>query len=293
MGGTALAMSLGWRPAVAKLALGGIEVTSVSDGNLVLPGDFLFADLPQEELADILAQHDVWRDQITPPCNVTLMQDGERTVLFDAGAGPGFMDSAGQLTDTLDGLGITPEDVTHVVFTHAHPDHLWGVLDDFDDPLFYNATHMIGSAEHAYWTDPDTPNTIGQDRASFAVGAARRLEMIADSLELIEPGQEVLPGVMAHATFGHTPGHLSFEIRDGSEALMVVGDAIGNAHVAFARPDWASGSDQDSETGIATRTRLMDQLATDGIRMLGFHLPEGGIGRVERDGDAFRFVQGE
>lgn len=291
MGATALATGLGAGFVKAQVTLGETIVTSVSDGNLILPGDFAFAGLPEDELAIILAQHDVARDMIAPPCNVTLMQDGTHTVLFDAGSGTGFMDSAGRILDSLDSLGVAPEEITHVVFTHAHPDHLWGVLDDFDDPLFSEATHMIGQVEWDYWRDPETVNTIGEARASFAVGAQRRLEAIEDNITLINDGQEILPGVMTHGTFGHTPGHMSFEIRSGSEALMVIGDAIGNGHVAFARPDWPSGSDQDPDTGIATRRRLLDQLATDQMQIIGFHLPGNGVGRVERDADHYRFVK--
>jgi len=211
-------------------------------------------------------------------------------VLFDAGSGPAFMPSAGKLWEALDAAGVAPDEVTHVLFTHAHPDHLWGVLDDFDDPVFANAAHMIGQAEHAYWTDPATVETIGEARASFAVGAARRLEAIADRLETFTPGQEVLPGILAHDTRGHTPGHVSFEIGQGNSAAMVVGDAIGNGHLALAHPGWASGADQDAEQGIATRLRLLDRLANEGMPMVGFHLPGGGLGRVERAGDAYRFV---
>lgn len=277
----------------ASVQLGDVTVTSLSDGYLQLPGDFAFAHLPQGELLPLLAQYGVSRDQIEPPCNVTLMQDGTRTVLFDVGSGPAFMPSAGALLENMDAAGVAPEDVTDVIFTHAHPDHLWGLLDDFDDPVFPNAAYMIGQAEWDYWTDPETVSTIGEARASFAVGAARRLEMIEDMVTLIQPGAEVLPGVMSHASFGHTPGHMSFEIRSGSEAVMVVGDAIGNAHIAMARPDWPSGSDQDQDMGIATRSRLLDQLANDKMLMLGFHLPGGGIGRVERRGDGYHFAAGE
>lgn len=275
----------------SSMELSGMTITTLSDGNLVLPGDFFFGDLPEEELAQILAQYDVPRDEVHPPCNLTLMQDGTRTVLFDAGSGPGFMPSAGKMTDALDTLGLSPDDITHIVFTHGHPDHLWGVLDDFDDPQFQNADYLFGQTEWDYWRDPDTVNTIGETRASFAVGAARRLDAIEERCSFFKAGDEVLPGVMAHATIGHTPGHMSFEIRSGSEAMMVVGDAIGNHHVAFARPDWPSESDQDTDLGMQTRQRLLDQLATDKIRMVGFHLPGGGLGRVERKDSAYRFIQ--
>jgi glyoxylase-like metal-dependent hydrolase (beta-lactamase superfamily II) len=291
LGASGLASALGFAPAIAQVSLGEKTVTSVSDGNLVLPGDFSFADLPQDELAVVLAEYGLSRDEVRPPCNLTLLQDGERTILFDAGSGPNFMPSAGLILDTLDGVGLSADDITHIVFTHAHPDHLWGVLDDFDDPLFTQAEYLMGQAEWDYWMDPETVNTIGEERASFAVGAARRLEVIEDRMTFFTDGQEVLPGVQAHASFGHTPGHMSFEIRSGGDAILVVGDAIGNGHVAFVHPEWASASDHDPDTGVATRMRLLDMLATDQMQIIGFHLPQGGLGRVERANGAYRFVQ--
>lgn len=276
--------------AATELTLGSARITTLSDGNLVLPMDFLLGSLPPADAAAVLAHFGITGDAIEPPCNLTLLQDGDRTVLFDAGSGSGFMPSAGKILEALDTIGVSADDITHVLFTHAHPDHLWGVLDDFDDPVFTNASYRIGQAEWDYWTDPATVESIGAERASFAVGAARRLAAIEDQMDFITGGQEVLPGILAHDTPGHTPGHLAFEIRQGTEAVLVVGDAIGNGHLAFARPGWASGSDQDAETGITTRTRLLDQLATDQMAMVGFHLPEGGLGRVERDGETYRFV---
>src|SRR6056297_1401103 len=276
--------------AATETTLGQATITTLSDGHLVLPRDFLLGDLDPAKAAPVLAEFGITGDTIEPPCNLTLYRDGTNTVLFDAGSGPAFMPSAGKLWEALDAAWVAPDEVTHVLFTHAHPDHLWGVLDDFDDPVFANAAHMIGQEGHAYWTGPATVETIGEARASFAVGAARRLEAIADRLETFTPGQEVLPGILAHDTRGHTPGHISFEIGQGNSAAMVVGDAIGNGHLALAHPGWASGADQDAEQGIATRLRLLDRLANEGMPMVGFHLPGGGLGRVERAGDAYRFV---
>lgn len=273
-----------------SMSLGAGRLDTLSDGHLVLPRDFILGSLPEAEAGPILAAHGITGDTLRPPCNLTLWQEGGRKVLFDAGSGAGFMPSAGKLAEALDAVGVGADEITHVVFTHAHPDHLWGVLDEFDDPVFANASYMIGQAEWDYWTDPATVENIGEARAAFVVGAARRLAEIEDRLEFIAGGQEVLPGILAHDSIGHTPGHMAFEIRQGSEAVMVVGDAIGNGHLALARPGWPSGADQDPETGIATRTRLLDMLATDRMAMVGFHLPEGGLGHVERHDGAYRFV---
>jgi len=271
------------------LEIGSATLRTVSDGNLSLPPGFLFGPMPQEELGAILAKYGIDPTApLTPPCNVTVLQDGERTVLFDAGAGANFQDGVGGLVEALDAVDIAPEDVTHVVFTHGHPDHLWGVLDDFDDLMFPDAVHMMGQAEHAYWTDPATAGTIGEARASFAAGARRRLAAL-DGIVLFGKGEEVLPGITAITTPGHTPGHTALHIASGAGEAMVVGDAIGNAHVAFERPEWPSGSDQDAEQGAKTRAALLDRLAADGTTMVGFHLPGGGMGRVIAEKRGYRF----
>lgn len=275
----------------STLTMGSLQIDTLSDGTLVLPGDFILGGMPPDEMKAIVSKYGLPTDQLTPPCNVTLMRDGTHTVLFDVGSGPDFQPSAGKLLEAFAALDLTPEDVTHVVFTHAHPDHLWGLLDEFDEPLFPNAEFMIGAAEFDYWMDPETVNTIGEARTTFAVGARRRLEAIADVVRKVGDGEEILPGIAARATFGHTPGHMAYELRNGSSSVMVVGDALGNHHVAFERPDWASGSDQDGETAAQTRKGLLDQLASSQMALIGYHLPGGGIGRVERMDSAYRFVE--
>lgn len=275
----------------SSIMLGNAQIDTLSDGHLVLPASFTLGDIPEEQAAPVLEEFGLGTEQFEPPCNVTLLRDGERTVLFDVGAGMNFMPTAGKLDEALDALGLTTDDITHVVFTHAHPDHIWGLLDDFGDPAFYNAEFFIGQAEFDYWMDPETVNTIGEARQSFAVGAKNRLEVIADIVNTYGDGEEILPGVAARGTFGHTPGHMSYEIRSGNESLMVVGDAIVNHHLAFAKPEWHSGSDQNPELGAETRVALLDQLASDQMVFVGFHLPGGGIGRAERADGAYRFVE--
>ena len=276
--------------AIAETMIGTAKLTTVSDGSLSLPGEFVTANLPPEA-SEIMRSYGLSTELYTPECNVTLYQDSENTVLFDVGSGTDFMPNAGDLVDNLDAIGVAVEDVTHVIFTHAHPDHLWGLLDDFDDLMFADASYHIGRAEWDYWWNPETVNTIGDQRAAFAVGAKRRLEMLEDNINFFDAGDEILSGIAAVASYGHTPGHMSFELRDGSESAMIIGDAIGNHHVQFHHPEWVSGSDQDGETGVASRKMLMERMAAEQMQIIGFHLPEGGIGRVEAKDGVYRFVQ--
>lgn len=284
----ACTVSRSW--AMTQAQFDGFAVDSLSDGHLVLPISMLAPDsVDPAQIATILSDAGISGDSFQSPLNVTLLRRDDRLVLFDAGSGPDFMPTAGALPDALAALDVTPDQITDVIFTHAHPDHIWGVLDDFDEPLFTNARHMIGRAEYDYWADPETVNTIDPARQSFAAGAKRRLDALAGILDLFEDGDQVSPGVTAMATPGHTPGHTSFDIAG---QMLVTGDALTNAHLAVRRPDLPSGSDQNPELGAETRINLLNNITDSGISIIGYHLPDGGMGTVIRDGDAFRFQPG-
>lgn len=284
-----LLLPAGVRPARA-FEIGEAVLTTVSDGNLMLPLDFSYPDVPLEELVALLAENGQPTDTLTPECNVPFLKSGDRLIMFDVGSGPNFMPSAGKLLDNMADAGFDPADVTDVVFTHCHPDHLWGLVDDFDEVLFSNADFHMGRAEWEFWRDPGTVDAMPEERKTFAVGAQNRLAHLEEMITLFEPGAEVLPGVEAVDTAGHTPGHMSFLLHGGSEPVLVAGDALTHFAMSFQHPAWPSGSDQDPEMGVATRLRLLDRLATDKAALTAYHLPAPGEGRVERDGMAYRFV---
>ncbi|MEP2532579.1 MBL fold metallo-hydrolase [Shimia sp.] len=287
----AAAFSILASQSIAELPIGSGTITTVSDGHLVLPLDFAIGSAPPQQAKTLLRNYGIIGNEVRPNCNVSIYRDGTNTVLFDVGSGPDFMPSAGRLLDNLASVGVSPDDVTHVLFTHAHPDHIWGLLDEFDEPIFVNAAHMIGAKEWDYWWDPETVNTIGEQRMVFAVGARRRLELMEDMFDRFTDGDEVVSGISAVATHGHTPGHMSFEVRSGSQASLIIGDAIVNHHLAFERPEWPSGSDQNPSQGIETRNALFDRILADNLSVAGFHFPGSGMGAVERASTGYRFLE--
>jgi glyoxylase-like metal-dependent hydrolase (beta-lactamase superfamily II) len=294
--GAGLVASIGlpvsaWTMGTSKI--GTKELNVLSDGNLSLPLDFAFPDVPKAEIEKLLAEAGQPIDVLTPDCNVTLLRDGERLVLFDVGAGSNFMPSAGALGDSLAEAGIDPSDITDVVFTHAHPDHIWGLVDDFDELIFSNANYFMNSVEWDYWRSEDTLEKTPEARKTFVIGARNRFEYLEDRIQLFKFGEEVLPGIEAVDTSGHTPGHTSFAIHDGSESVMIIGDAVTNVAVSFQHPEWPSGSDQDVEAGIKARTTLLDRLASDKMGVVGFHMPHPGLGQVDKVGTAYRFNQSQ
>ncbi len=208
--------------------LGDRRITSVSDGNLVLPLSFLLPEVLEADARPFLSEHGLSTDRLEPECDLTLLEDGDRLVHFDAGAGPNFMPMTGLLSDALAQAGVELEAVTDVIFTHAHPDHLWGILDDFDEITFPEAQLHVGRREWDFWRASGIIESIGEAHQVVAVGAQNRFAAMEDRVQPFDAGAEVVSGVEAVDMSGHTPGHMSFAVHAGSEYVMVLGDALTN-----------------------------------------------------------------
>jgi glyoxylase-like metal-dependent hydrolase (beta-lactamase superfamily II) len=274
--------------------LGAFEITMLSDGYLTVPRRFLASTTDSKDLDVVLAAAGQRGEWVPAPSNVTLVCTGSEVILIDAGAGPHFMPTTGKLLDSLGLAGIERNSITKVVYTHAHPDHIWGTLDDFDDePNFPNASYVIAAAEWNFWMSPDAASKLPEDRQNLAAGAKRNLSRIKDRVRTVRPGEDISPGLRALDTSGHTAGHIAIEVATGPQGLLVVGDALTHPVISFEHPDWRPAADHhDADLAVATRRRLLDRLATDRTPLIGYHLPFPGIGRVERKGTAYAFVRG-
>lgn len=268
---------------------GAFEVTVVSDGHLVLPTSFLAPDAPPAERNALLEAAGETGIQYNSPTNVTLIRTATDLILVDMGSGDRFMPSAGKLWDNLKAAGIEKGKITKVVFTHGHPDHLWGAVDDLDDLVTPDATFFVARGEWNFWTGDNATRGLPPERAGFVTGARRNYAAIKDKVKMVTPGDEVVPGLRLIDTPGHTQGHVSLELA-GADGLIVGGDVLTHPLISFAHPDWRPTADHVPEQAAATRSRLLDRLATDHAKLIGFHLPYPGIGVVERKGLAYRFV---
>ena len=268
---------------------GAFELAVVSDGHLVLPTSFLAPDAPAAQRDALLKAASQTGEQYNSPTNVTLIRSGTDLILADMGSGDRFMPTAGKLWDNLKTAGIDKAKITKVIFTHGHPDHLWGAIDELDELIMPDATFYVASAEWNFWTGDNATRGLPPERAGFVTGARRNFAAIKDKVKMVKGGDEIVPGLRIADTPGHTQGHVSLELV-GGDGLIIGGDALTHPLISFQHPEWKPLADHVPDQAVATRRKLLDQLATDRSRLIGFHLPYPGVGTVERKDGAYRFV---
>jgi glyoxylase-like metal-dependent hydrolase (beta-lactamase superfamily II) len=277
-------------PAHFNFTLGEARVSIVSDGWFAQPMAGSAVNASDEEKAAFIAEHYLNPEENYAHTNHLYVEIGEARVLVDVGSGSRFFGTAGRLIENLEAAGIDPWGITHVVITHAHPDHIWGIRDDFDEPIFPDAEYIIGAEEYGYWMQDGLVNSLPAERQQFAVGAINSLT--ADGLEwtMGSDGFEVVPGVRLLASHGHTPGHMSVMVESGGHSLIALGDSLIHPIFNFLRPDWVGLNDQVPDLTVSTRNRLLDMAATDRIAVLGYHFPFPGVGHVAKRGEAYEFM---
>lgn len=267
---------------------GDFEIMVVSDGHLVLPTSLLAPDAAAPVRMAVLEQGGSTGPDYEPAANATLIRTSSDLILFDTG-GVGYQPSTGQLSSNLEASGIDPRSITKVVFTHGHPDHIWGTVLPDGNLRYPNATYYSGADEWDFWMSDDVWTRLPTAQHPFAAGAQRQYAAVRDRVTMLQPGDDVVAGIRVLDTPGHTPGHISFEVS-GGDGLIIAGDTVTAPWVFFPHPEWTFGFDADHETAIASRKRLLDRAARDRTMLLGYHWPYPGVGFAERKGSGYRYI---
>lgn len=201
-----------------------------------------------------------------------LVRSGDRRVLIDAGLGTvqveGF--TGGWLLDELKANDLTPDDVTDVVFTHLHFDHV-GWATQQGSIVFPKATYRCHSADWAHFVEGD--GAMG--------GGRRKLEPLTDRLELFDGQTTIAPGIDTLPTPGHTPGHTALVLSSGTERAMLLGDAA-HCPIELEDAEWDGLGDVDPVAAKRTREAMMRELEASGVPASAAHFPGLQFGRLVR-----------
>lgn len=268
----------------SQFTVGEVVGQVVTDGGFDYDPEFLFTNAPEPELHGGLEGRLTEDGKLWTPYQCVLLRTPTQTVLVDAGASAA-MPSTGLLVNSLAAIGVSPSDIEVVVVTHAHVDHIGGLVED-GALLFPIARHVMSRAEWSTWTSEEVLSHL----PDFLADPARAvLPRIADAglIDLVDGETEVAPRVHLVPAHGHTPGHSVVAVRSGGEELVLLGDSVLD-ELSLAHPEWVAAPDMDPEETVATRLRLLDRAVADSARVLGYHLP--GIHRVERTPDGYRLA---
>jgi glyoxylase-like metal-dependent hydrolase (beta-lactamase superfamily II) len=268
---------------------GDFEITVVSDGLLLGPGGVFAPDTPAAEREAAIKAAGQTLEQFKGETNLTLARSGNDLILFDTGGG-GFQPTVGKISESLTAAGIDPSTISKVVFTHGHPDHIWGTVLPDGQLRFPKATYYSGAAEWDFWNGKDILSQLPKEMHQMATESQRHYAAVKDRVTMVKPGEEIVTGIGVLDTPGHTPGHLSFEVA-GDEGLIVVADVLISASIYFPHPEWKFGFDANHDVAISSRKKLLDRAATDKVKLLGYHWAYPGIGYAERSGTAYKYVK--
>jgi glyoxylase-like metal-dependent hydrolase (beta-lactamase superfamily II) len=261
-------------PAATRFNIGKLTAFALHDADFAAANDgsVFAADGKTEEVTKLLKAAGAAPDAIPLSVNVLLVKDKGRVILLDSGLGP---KARGVLMQSLKKAGVSAGDVTDVLITHVHGDHVGGLATADGMPAFPKAKVRMSSAEWAYMQ--------GQGDSAALV------KTISAQVQTFEPGAMVAPGVTAIAIKGHTPGHVGYEIVSGDDRILDIGDSAHSSIISLVRPDWAMGFDTDRIVAKASREALLSDLTKSHEKIFSPHFPYPGVGTVESEGIHFRW----
>lgn len=264
--------------------IGDFSITAIGDGYASASLDFL-TNINQMDAINLQKSAGV-NDPTSIHINTYLIRGRGRTILIDTGAG-GYNQWGGDLQTNLALTGVMPEDIDTILLTHAHADHIGGLVNTFGEAAFPNAELFIHEHELSFWENEN--NMI---RASKHVQANFLFvkNVFAKYRERIRTfiNNDILPGISSVHLPGHTPGHCGYQIETGNTSLIIWGDMVHFPFIQIAHPNVSIAFDQDPILSAQIRNKLLDIVSTEKLLVAGMHLNALGFAYIEHSGTSYK-----
>ncbi len=277
--------------AVQRFHLGDLRVTMFDDARFTFPAAAFATNRPKEAIAAFLSGFGLPTETVSLHMQIALIESGPHRLLLDTGMGdvtfPGNEPDNGRLLASLSAVGLTPEQITSVVISHGHPDHVGGASIG-GEPVFRNARYHIPARELEFWTQKPGRE---ENFANFMLAVGNdKLEPLRRNIHFYSHDDELIPGVRAISAPGHTLAHHAFLLGSGDNRLLHLVDAAVHYLVGTEHVDWSLAVEMDPDRAVDTRRRLFRKAAESRMLVAGYHFPFPGVGRIVGEGSDWRFV---
>ncbi len=283
-------------PGFYRYKVGDAEVTVIADGALGFPVENFVSNVTTEQVKAALTAAFRSTDSLSVPFSPVVVNTGTKLVLIDTGLGEAAFERSkgtiGQLAGNLAAAGIARKDIDAVVISHFHIDHVDGLVTADGKPAFPNAEIFVPAAEWKYWTDDGEMSRAPKGRIEGLFKNTRRVFVgaLGGKVTPYEAGKEVVGGLTAVATPGHSVGHSSFILSSGASTVFIQGDVAHIPVLFVANPGWHATIDQDPVMAEATRRKVYDMLAAEKMLVQGFHYPFPALAHVEKTATGYHEV---
>jgi glyoxylase-like metal-dependent hydrolase (beta-lactamase superfamily II) len=278
-------------PGFYRFKVGAYQAVALHDGVVQRdrPPGFV-RNAPDDVVGEAFAAAGMPRDKLTITFTALAVETGSGVVVIDTGMGEAGPSGTGKLEANLAAAGIRPGDVTHVVISHFHGDHISGLRRKDGSLTFPKAEVIAPAVEWDYWMD-DARQAAAADGLKPNFDLVRRMfGSIAADVRRFAWDDEVLPGIIAIQASGHTPGMTAFQIASGGDSVLFVADITNNPMLFVRNPEWQAMFDMNPEEAVATRRRILDRAAAEKQRLFFFHAPFPGIATVVKTGDRYEYL---
>ena len=284
-------------PGFYRYKVGDYECTSINDGARSFPmPDKWVTNVPKDEALAAAEAAYMPKGMVTVPFNPQLINTGSKLILIDCGNGIAtFGPTKGAVGRTLQNLaaaGVDPKSIDIVLVSHLHPDHTNGIRALDGSMAFPNAEIMVPAKEWEFWMSEENASKAQSNEMmkNYFANVKKIYTGIESKVTKYDWGKEVVPGITAIATPGHTPGHTSFAVASGNSKILIQSDVTNIPEFFLRNPDWHVAYDTDPELAQQTRHKFYDMAAAEKATVVGFHFTFPSIGHVERDGNGYRLI---
>lgn len=280
------------RPTHYRFKLGNFEITTINDGAIAIPKVYPIFGKNQkiEDVQAFLKKNHLPVDKMSISFTPVIVNTGRQVVMFDSGYGEERRaKGAGKATAALASAGFTPDQIDIIVITHAHPDHVSGLMEN-GKAVYPNARYVVGDVEYNFWSPKALLESSNKNMVRRAKAVHNNLVPLAEKATFIKPGADVVTGITSVKAFGHTPGHLCFHIESAGKRFLIFADTTNHYVASLAKPDWHCAFDMDAEAAVIARKNILDMIAADKIASAGYHMPFPAVGFVEKQGSGYRWV---